>query len=602
LVREAQAAELAGDNARRAELLAQALKEDPNCRVARWQAGFADVGGTWLTVDEAARQFAADQTLADYRRRREVTASEAELARWCRTKRLADEEWAHWTQVLLKDHGNREALTRLGLHRFARGLYTSTQIEGLKRQAAAEQKLFAESKPTVSRWRRAVNEGSRAERAAAIAEMASAKTPAFIPALEWANASDEANHTRQSAVTPFQREAVKLIGRLPDQRATYSLTIHALLAKQSELRALTADELKKRPLHDFVPMLLASLTNPIQLKYGVSFDEIGGTATYDSQISREGQDGNYVIVNTKTVYDLVPRFETGYMCSQLTMFRSMPSTDAGTLAGNWKRQADQLASSIERTNERTDAINSRVEEVLERVTGVTKAPNTAPESDTSEVIPDSTTAPQTVADYWWSWWSNYNEAAQTSKPEHVVQYSTYTPDQGRKKYAEASIRPNGSLDPPHHSCFAAGTQVLSSVGSVAIETLRIGDRVLAQDPATGELTYKPILATSKTPSAKLLRVTTSQGTVRLTRGHPFWIVGKGWRMAKELSVGDRIHGLQGGASVTAISEEPEESVYNLNVADFATYFVGDAQLLVHDFSIRLPIRAVLPGYTPRETN
>jgi hypothetical protein len=32
------------------------------------------------------------------------------------------------------------------------------------------------------------------------------------------------------------------------------------------------------------------------------------------------------------------------------------------------------------------------------------------------------------------------------------------------------------------------------------------------------------------------------------------------------------------------------------VADFGTFFVGDAQLLVHDNTVRLPTRMVLPGY------
>jgi hypothetical protein len=120
--------------------------------------------------------------------------------------------------------------------------------------------------------------------------------------------------------------------------------------------------------------------------------------------------------------------------------------------------------------------------------------------------------------------------------------------------------------------------------------------VLAQDPDTGELAYKPVLATSKSPPARLLRITTSRGAVRLTLGHPFWIVGKGWRMAKESRVGDQIHALHGVAVVTAIESQPMEPVFNLNVADFGTYFVSDGQLLVHDFTPRLPSRALLPGY------
>src|SRR5260221_9951948 len=75
LVREALVAELAGDNARRAESLAQALEADPNCRVARWQSGYVNLEGKWLNSYEAAKKFAADRNLSQYRRCRDVAAA-----------------------------------------------------------------------------------------------------------------------------------------------------------------------------------------------------------------------------------------------------------------------------------------------------------------------------------------------------------------------------------------------------------------------------------------------------------------------------------------------------------------------------------------------
>ncbi len=118
--------------------------------------------------------------------------------------------------------------------------------------------------------------------------------------------------------------------------------------------------------------------------------------------------------------------------------------------------------------------------------------------------------------------------------------------------------------------------------------MQIGDRVLAQDADTGELAYKPVLGTTLRPPTEMVLVTTPDGAVRATRGHPFWIVGKGWRMAKELAVGDRVHGLHGSATVTALERQPAEPAYNLAVADFATYFVGAGQILAHDSTARLP--------------
>ena len=172
LVHEALSAELAGDNARRDELLAEALKQDPNCCPARWQSGSVSLDDHWLTPEQAGQRFASDRILAEYRKRRDAAAgaglfdrgnvhagvgdtvgsirdwqtataesfrsaalspegiaAHSELARWCRQNRLADEERAHWTQVLMEQPGNREAESRLGLKWFAGGLYTNAQID-----------------------------------------------------------------------------------------------------------------------------------------------------------------------------------------------------------------------------------------------------------------------------------------------------------------------------------------------------------------------------------------------------------------------------------------------------------------------------------------
>jgi hypothetical protein len=70
-VREALAAELAGDDARREALLAKTLHDDPNCRAARWQTGFVLLDGKWLTPQEAAAKYSTDRNLAEYSRRRD---------------------------------------------------------------------------------------------------------------------------------------------------------------------------------------------------------------------------------------------------------------------------------------------------------------------------------------------------------------------------------------------------------------------------------------------------------------------------------------------------------------------------------------------------
>ncbi len=67
--------------------------------------------------------------------------------------------------------------------------------------------------------------------------------------------------------------------------------------------------------------------------------------------------------------------------------------------------------------------------------------------------------------------------------------------------------------------------------------------------------------------------------IRTTPEHPFWVEGKGWTAAGALAEGNRIATLVGDS--IAVSEvfdtEEWEPVYNLRVADFHTYFVGDEE-------------------------
>ena len=686
LVREALVAELAGDNVRRAELLAQALKADPNCRAARWQAGYVNLDGKWLNSYEAAKKFAADRNLAEYRRRRDAAAAEglfthasadsvagttggtystsrgtsvevhrsdalspaaikthADLARWCRTKQLADEERAHWTQILLDDPSNSEAETGLGMKVFMGSLMTNSQIEAVKKQRAEEEKELAEWKPSVARWRKSFEGGSESEQAQATAEMQQVVDPAIIPALEWGVFSDSPKPPgKRETASRFQRQSIALLGRLPQQRATYSLTGYAVLAPQAELRSLAADELKKRPLHDFVPILLSGLANPIRFDYAMSFDPSVGVATYHSVASQEGPDAVRQVEYSSSATGLRPTVKaihsagvdkfssidfTGKQATK-TQITKWDGTAASVTPGPSSltevpgamalaRQGQFLTASLESRNARIEQMNQRINFALERV-----APDQAPTSmseasDESEAIPESadakssssaSTGPTSTADHWWNWWADYNESPPPYKQVFSASYSDTTGRRNRDQYTSTYSSTSSAVtynrpvihfhpDTPggQYHCFAAGNPVTTATGPVAIEKVQIGDRVLAQDPSNGELAFKPVLATSKSPPAKLLRVTTSRGTVRLTLGHSFWTVGKGWRMAKELCLGDQIHALDGSTTVTAIESQPEEPVYNLTVADFGTFFVGDGQLLVHDKTVRLPNRALVPG-------
>jgi hypothetical protein len=214
-----------------------------------------------------------------------------ELARWCRKENLVDEERAHWTQVLLNDPDNREAQDRLHLRWFMGRLLTDSQLEAAKRHRALEEKQLKQWAPVVLRWQKALDRGSPSEKDRATSEMSSVTDPAIIPALEQIIGAESPKPSAKSdSITPFERHAIALLGRLPQQRATYSLAVHAVLGRQAEARCAAIAELKKRPLHDFVPLLLDQLANPIEFSYVAARDTTGGFATYRSIARQEGPD------------------------------------------------------------------------------------------------------------------------------------------------------------------------------------------------------------------------------------------------------------------------------------------------------------------------
>jgi hypothetical protein len=93
-----------------------------------------------------------------------------------------------------------------------------------------------------------------------------------------------------------------------------------------------------------------------------------------------------------------------------------------------------------------------------------------------------------------------------------------------------------------------------------------------------------------------LRVQVNQEVILATRGHPFWVSGSGWRMAKELSSSDRLSSLQGSLPIELIEEGPSWEAHNLVVDGFGTYFVGETGLLVRDNHLGQVLKTPLPGY------
>ena len=135
-------------------------------------------------------------------------------------------------------------------------------------------------------------------------------------------------------------------------------------------------------------------------------------------------------------------------------------------------------------------------------------------------------------------------------------------------------------------CFVAGTTVLTTLGKKAIETIQVGDVIPCVDHITGETAEKRVITTTVNKVDRLIELDIDGEIIRCTETHPFQVKGKGWVDACNLNPGDVVYTKDWNtATVNSINllelDEPVE-VFNFEVEDFHTYFVGNCGILVHN--------------------
>jgi RHS repeat-associated protein len=153
-------------------------------------------------------------------------------------------------------------------------------------------------------------------------------------------------------------------------------------------------------------------------------------------------------------------------------------------------------------------------------------------------------------------------------------------------------------------CFAAGTLVATANGDEPIETLEVGDEVIAVNESTGEVQHKKILKVFVNPRRPIweLTIVGEDGSIdvhRVTDDHPYWVKGMGWLPVAQLHTGMQL--TSGNGQTLQLSDVrftgTVETTYNLEVADWHTFLVGQQRVLAHncyevdnavDFTKRLP--------------
>ena len=135
-------------------------------------------------------------------------------------------------------------------------------------------------------------------------------------------------------------------------------------------------------------------------------------------------------------------------------------------------------------------------------------------------------------------------------------------------------------------CFVAGTTVLTTLGKKAIENIQVGDTVPCVDHITGELAEKKVVTTTVNKVSRITELDIDGEIIQCTETHPFQVKGKGWVDACNLNPGDVVYTKDWDTavvkSVNLIELDEPVEVFNFEVEDCHTYFVGNRGLLVHN--------------------
>jgi len=139
--------------------------------------------------------------------------------------------------------------------------------------------------------------------------------------------------------------------------------------------------------------------------------------------------------------------------------------------------------------------------------------------------------------------------------------------------------------PPADGCFAAGTLITLGDGSrKAIETVNVGDFVLSQREDGGALGTQRVSHIWEHTVQRTLLLNFSNGEqLETTKEHRFHVDGGGFVSAGRLRPGAALNTSVNNVILRGAKERnATKQVYNLEVENFHTYFVGDNLVWVHN--------------------
>lgn len=602
--------------------LRQALRIDPKNETAHGLLGEVSYRGRWEAAEEIGKQMTEDSalaaTLAEYNTRRdqieagfeyeynweipwyeqkgdasgiarvkarmdrERAERHVKLGVWCEMKGLKEEAVAHFTTAVLLNPHDATTWRHLGYTRYGGRWLTYAQVVTERREEMAQKHADRQWEPQLKRWAAQLAIPNR--RAHAEASLAKVSDPQAVPMIA---------RVLGGGPPDVQLVAVRMLERINTPTSTGRLAALAVSTDAADVARAAARVLRGRELRDYAGQLVDAIRPPM---------------SYEMQpVDGPGSTGMLVVDSPRfritRTYDAPPAFRLsttfyGYVGRD---FNGLPVVISGSdlrsiqndlLDGQTDREIDaesRIRAAEVHTAEMLVTANLRAQQARRHMAADVRALDEAIASARKynprikETLQLAMDAPSSLADdddvAWHRWY--YEKIG-------------YRYDPPPKEYAAINMLPRMSV-PEILSCFAAGTPVRTLAGPRPIESIRCGDRVLAQDVETGALSFRAVLAVHHNPPDQTLRVALDHGdAVVCSRFHRFWRAGRGWAMARELKSGDVLRTLGGLSRVVKVEDAPVQPVFNLDVADARTFFVGESSMLVHDNTLPPPHPTVPP--------
>lgn len=547
-----------GTVSRRADELGSAIEDSDR---ARWAAGYVRTGDGWQMYDLPV---AVDERVRVYQQRRGTAPLSLDenlaLGEWCREQKLLDQYRAHLWAALVQSPRAIGLWQRLGYEPVNGTWMTKDERRRAEQEQRDLEKGYRKWTPRAQNLATRLADGNLGAQDAARSELNTVDDLQALPALESHLA--EASADAATSLVDWLRQRTQT-------RTTLALVRQSVASPYPAVRTKAMEALATRRLDHSMPPLLYALSTPASVAVvQTSQPGAGNNLLMTTMMERETwktiERRNFAVWMGPQLDISIGR-RTGLIRTSWHAWRptTREQNDLQRLQTDINRNLREFSQNL---NQQIESQNERVTRVLSHITG---------------------TGAERTPEEWWSSWSAFTETeAPTTK--NVVEVS------------ESEVVPaDSSTVSTHSSCLPAGTIIRCSTGATAIESLRVGDRVLAKNINTGELAYKPVLRTTVRSAQPLVTLHTKDDSIRATRGHYFWVSGQGWRMAKEIKPGDRLHGVQGTVTVTDVGLGGLEPVYNLVVEDANSYFVGKAQILSHDVTTPVPTDVIVPGLAAR---